>query len=144
MAPYTQLYVHLVWATWDRLPLIASEVEPRLYAALAEKCRVLGCQLLAIGGVADHVHMLVGFPTTITIAKLVGEIKGASSHLMTHEIAPGAFFKWQGSYGAFTVSQHSIATVIAYIDNQKEHHRDATIRAEFEIMSTEPRGNAEH
>ncbi|WP_135478254.1 IS200/IS605 family transposase [Candidatus Chloroploca mongolica] len=143
MAPYTQLYVHLVWATWDRLPLIAPEVEPRLYAALAEKCRALGCQPLGIGGIADHVHVLAGFPATITIAKLVGELKGASSHLMTHELAPGAFFKWQGAYGAFTVSEHMVSTVVAYIRNQKEHHRDATTLVAFEMLGAETRTNAE-
>ncbi|MCG8353529.1 MAG: IS200/IS605 family transposase [Chloroflexales bacterium] len=123
--------------------MISPEVEPWLYAALAEKCRALGRQPLAIGGIADHVHMLVGFPPTITIAKIVGEIKGASSHLMTHEIAPGAFFKWQGSYEAFTVSKHSVATVVAYIRNQKEHHRDAATLVDVEMVSTETYANDE-
>ncbi|MCS6940393.1 MAG: IS200/IS605 family transposase [Roseiflexaceae bacterium] len=143
MASYTQLYVHLVWATWDRLPLITPEVELRLYAALAQKCRALGCQPLAIGGIADHIHLLAEFPATITIAKLVGEIKGASAHLMTHEIAPGAFFKWQGAYGAFTVSKRSVADVVAYIRNQKEHHQNATTIDEFEMLHTETRTNAQ-
>jgi putative transposase len=87
---------------------------------------------LAVGGVADHVHILVRFPPTLTVARLVGEVKGASSHLITHAIHPGSFFKWQGAYGAFTISKRSVSLVSAYILNQKTHHADQTIIAEFE------------
>jgi len=86
--PYTQLYLHLVWATWDRLPLITETVESRLYAAIAEKCRKLKCVPLAIGGIDDHIHLLVRLHTTVAIATLVKEVKGSSSHLVTHEITP--------------------------------------------------------
>ncbi len=63
-APYTQLYPHCVWATWDRLPLITPNIEGRLYAAIAAKCLELKCDMIAIGGIEDHVHLLVRFPTT--------------------------------------------------------------------------------
>ena len=121
-APYTQLYLHLVWATWDRLPLITETIEPRLYAAIAEKCRELKCIPLAIGGIADHVHLLVRLHTTVSVAKLAQEVKGSTSHLVTHEIAPGQFFKWQGAYGAFTLRKSEVTVVQAYIERQKEHH----------------------
>ena len=120
--PYTQLYLHLVWATWDRLPLITETIEARLYAAIAEKCRELKCIPLAIGGVADHVHLLVRLHTTVAVATLVKEVKGASSHLVTHVITPDEFFKWQGSYGAFTLRKDEAPVVAAYIERQKEHH----------------------
>jgi REP element-mobilizing transposase RayT len=129
---YTQLYIHLVWSTWDRLPLISPAIEPRLYRTIEAKCVALGCQPLALGGVADHVHLLVSLTPTISISRLVGEIKGASSHLITHEIQPGQFFRWQGSYGAFTVSHTVIDQLRSYILNQKNHHNyDSTI-PEFE------------
>ena len=132
MASYNQLYLHCVWATWDRLPLISPEVEPRLYAALADKCQELDCIPLAIGGISDHVHVLVRFTPTIVIARLIGQIKGSSSHAMTHAIRPGTFFKWQGAYGAFTISKRSVPQVRAYILNQKTHHAGQTIIAELE------------
>jgi putative transposase len=132
MASYTQLYIHLVWATWDRLPLISPDVEPQLYAILAAKCKELGCTPLAIGGIADHVHMLVRFSPTLTIARLAGEIKGASSHAMTQSILHGAFFKWQGAYGAFTISKRSMPQVRGYILNQRVHHAQGTLLAELE------------
>jgi putative transposase len=112
--------------------VIIPEVEPQLYAALADKCKELGCTPLAIGGTSDHVHLLVRFSPTITIAHLIGEMKGSSSHMMTHTVLPGTFFKWQGGYGAFTVSKRSVTQVRAYILNQKTHHIDQTILVELE------------
>ena len=110
-APYTELYLHVVWATWDRMPLITEAIQPRLYAAIAAKCRELKCAPLAIGGIEDHVHLLVRLHTTVTVATLVQQVKGSSSHLVTHEITPGEFFKWQGAYGAFTLRKEDVPAV---------------------------------
>jgi len=132
----TELYLHCVWATWDRLPLIAPDIEVRLYACIESKCRELGCEVLAIGGIADHVHLLLSFPATLEIAKLVKDVKGASSHLITHELTPGIFFKWQGAYGAFTVSKNAASKVAAYINNQKAHHQANQLREDWELSSS--------
>ena len=121
-APYTQLYLHCVWATWDRRPLITPALEPAIYAAIHAKCNALQCACLAIGGRPDHLHVLVRLHPTLSVSNLLKEIKGSSSHLMTHTARPGEFFKWQGAYGAFTVSKPEAAQVIAYIEHQKEHH----------------------
>ena len=136
-APYTQLYVHLVWATWDRLSLIDDALEPRVYAAIAEKCREFKCEPLAIGGIADHVHVLVRLNPTTPVALLVKEIKGSSSHLVTHVIKPGEFFKWQGGYGAFTLRKSEAPVVQAYIENQKEHHASGKLSGELERIFDE-------
>jgi len=136
-SPYTQLYLHIVWATWDRLPLITEQVKPRLYAAIAAKCHELKCVPLAIGGIADHVHLLVRLHTTVAVATLAKEVKGASSHLVTHEIAPDQFFKWQGSYGAFTLRKSEAPNVQAYIERQAEHHAAVDLWEEWEQTATE-------
>ena len=128
---FTQLYLHSVWATWDRMPLLAPAIEQTVYAAILAKCHQLDCEPLAIGGMADHVHLLVRFPTTLAVADLVKEVKGATSHLVTHETS-GEPFKWQGSYGAFTVSKESAPKVRAYIEGQKQHHRSGGIVEEWE------------
>lgn len=130
--PFTQLYLHLVWATWDRLPLITPTVEARIYAAIASKCRELKCVPLAIGGVADHVHLLVRLHTTVPVATLAKEVKGSTSHLVTHEIAPAQGFKWQGAYGAFTLRKEDVPVVAAYIEKQKYHHASANLVSEWE------------
>lgn len=122
MASNTKLYIHLVWATWDRLPLITPSIESRLLAAVSAKCRELACTPLAIGIVPDHVHVLVRIPPTLPVSTLVKELKGSSSHLMTHEATPHSFFKWQGSYGAFSVGEDHIGSVTVYVMNQKRHH----------------------
>jgi putative transposase len=131
-APYTQLYLHCVWATWDRMPLITSAIEPRLYAAIAAKCRELKCEPLSINGTADHVHLLVRLPTTVSVATLLKGVKGSSSHLVTHEITPGDFFKWQGAYGAFKVSKADVDQVTDYVDRQKAHHAEGHLWDEWE------------
>jgi REP element-mobilizing transposase RayT len=131
---YTQLYIHLVWSTWDRLPLISPAIEPGLYRAIEAKCVALGCHPLALGGVTDHVHLLVSLSPTISISRLVGEIKGASSHFITAELQPGEFFRWQGSYGAFTVSHTALDQVRSYILNQKRRHEYGLTIPEFEPL----------
>jgi putative transposase len=90
---FTQMYVHCVWATWNREPLITEEVQPMLYRAIVQQCRDLKCTVIAIGGIEDHVHLLVGFPTTLAIAELVKKVKGSSSRLAND--ADDWFFKWQ-------------------------------------------------
>ena len=112
--------------------MITPELEPRLYAALASKCRELNCPPLAIGGVADHLHLLVRLNASIPVAQLVKELKGASSHLVTHEITPDEFFKWQGGYAVFSVGLEGLEAVKAYIQNQKQHHATGNLRPTWE------------
>jgi REP element-mobilizing transposase RayT len=140
-APYTQLYLHCVWATWDRLPLITPQIEARLYAAINAKCKELRCEPLAIGGIEDHTHLLVRFPTTLAVATLVKEVKGASSHLTTHQITPTEFFKWQGAYGAFTVSKDIVPHVLEYIVNQKKHHAARSVFEDWENCEIQVEAN---
>ena len=135
--PWTQLYVHLVWACWDRLPLLSKEIEQSIYACIQEECFRLRCESIAIGGTEDHVHLLTRFPTTITIADLTKQVKGSSSHLITHRLAHREPFKWQGAYGAFTVSRAEVPRVRAYILNQKQHHREGTLDEDFERIFIE-------
>jgi len=136
-APYTQLYLHCVWATWDRLPLLTPRIEPHVRACILAKCQELKCVPLKLGGIEDHLHVLVRLHTTVAVATLVKEIKGASSHLVTHEIAPGEFFKWQGAYGAFTLAKEAVLAVSAYIERQREHHVAQTLLIDWERTETE-------
>jgi REP element-mobilizing transposase RayT len=73
-------------------------------------------------GIADHLHLLVCFPSTITVADFIKGVKGSTSHLMTHKINSDEFFKWQGSYAAYSVSEYDISRIKSYIQNQIEHH----------------------
>ncbi len=134
---YTQLYVHYVWATWDRMPLITPVIESAVYAAIMSKAQDLECAPCAIGGVEDHVHLLLRFPKTRTIAEIVQDIKGSSSHLITHTVQPDSFFKWQGAYGAFTLAKDGVPALQTYIRNQKTHHAEHQLIPQWEQFNTE-------
>ncbi|MEQ8382089.1 MAG: IS200/IS605 family transposase [Coleofasciculus sp. A1-SPW-01] len=124
---FTQLYLHCVWATWDRLPLLTSDIQEAVYAAIIGECQQLKCTVISLGGIEDHVHLLISFLPTIAVSDLIKQVKGSSSHLVTHKIKPGEFFKWQGSYGAFTVSHDNLDQVANYIRNKPIHHRHKSI-----------------
>jgi REP element-mobilizing transposase RayT len=126
------LYIHLVWATWDRLPLITSDIERRLHRNIESEARKQGCDVLVINGVQDHIHLLVSLPATITIANLVKQVKGVSSHFVSETLRPATQFKWQANYGAFTVSRWDVDRIIGYIQRQKEHHAAETVLQEYE------------
>ncbi|QSJ17851.1 IS200/IS605 family transposase [Nostoc sp. UHCC 0702] len=132
---FTQLYLHYVWGTWDRLPLITPDIQKLVYAAIIQECQQLKCTVISIGGVEDHVHLLTSFPPTLSISDLIKQIKGSSSHFITHEVKPSEFFKWQGSYGAFTVSHDAIDNVAHYIRNQAIHHSQKSIITAWEPTS---------
>src|SRR4051812_13446610 len=124
--PYTQLYLHLVWATWDRRPLIRPDLRQGIYGCIHEQVSKHRCEPLAIGGIEDHVHVLVRFNPMARISDVVQHAKGASSHLVTQVLDPGGFFKWQGYYGAFTLSRQQAPHVRDYILRQEEHHLGGT------------------
>ena len=126
------LYLHLVWATWDRLPLITPDIERRLHRNIESETQKQGCTVLALNGTEDHVHLLVSFPTTITIADLVKQVKGVSSHFINETLQPASQFKWQGSYSAFTVSRWDVDKIKQYVKRQKEHHATGELMPEFE------------
>ncbi len=120
--------------------MITEAIERDLYRYIESTCRKHQCEVLAIGGMPDHIHLLVVYPSTITIADLVEYAKGSSSHFVTEKLKPGEFFKWQGNYGAFSVSPHDKNRVIRYIENQKQHHAEGTIwpHAEETYLSISP------
>jgi putative transposase len=130
---FTQLYVHLIWATWDRLPLITPNLKEQIYNVISYECKQLGCSVVAIGGIEDHVHLLTGFPANVSISELVKQIKGSSSHCVMNQIQPNKFFKWQGSYAAFSVNHQDLNAITPCIQNQTTHHQQQTLIPNWEI-----------
>lgn len=134
---YTQIYLHIVWATWDREPTIRPDFCAALYACIVSSARHLHCEPLAIGGVEDHVHILVKLHPTVEVAKLVKELKGTSSHLVNQHLNVGGVFKWQGAYAAFSVGANQLSELIRYINEQQIHHASQTQKPELETCSEE-------
>jgi REP element-mobilizing transposase RayT len=124
--------IHFVWATHERLPLIEETVQRRLWRYIEATCREMRCEVLAVGGVSDHIHLLVNFPSTLSFAELMKRVKGGSSRFASQELHDGQWFQWQTHYGAFAVSFDEVDAVIAYIAHQKQHHADGAIRADWE------------
>src|SRR5947209_5365225 len=100
-----RVYVHFVWATWDRLPLIKPEFERALFGYISKVCEDDHCEVLALNGMEDHVHLLVALATTISMADLMKHVKGGASRFVSEQFAANDRFQWQGNYGAFSVSQ---------------------------------------
>src|SRR5580692_4609613 len=131
--PFTQIYVHAVWATWDRLPLLQGEIQTGVYNCIQAECTRMKVELLAIGGIEDHIHVLARLPVRLPIPDFIKQIKGSSSHLITHTVRPDVFFKWQGAYGAFTLARADVARLRDYILHQSQHHREGTIDPDQEL-----------
>lgn len=127
------LYIHLVWSTWNRASLITPSIEGPMYRCIIQEAQRSHCKVLAINGIGDHVHVLLTLPSTITIAVLVQQIKGVSSRFVNDQLQPEYVFKWQGTYGAFSVSPQNVSSVSEYIAHQKQHHREGFILADFEV-----------
>lgn len=117
--------IHIVFSTKNRLKLIPREKQPRTWAYLAGICHEHKIFVHEIGGMEDHVHMLIQLPPTIALADAVREIKGSSSKWM------GKGFAWQRGYGGFGVSKSTLDRVARYIRNQEAHHRKMSYEQEF-------------
>ncbi len=126
---YVIAYYHVVFSTKNRLPTISAEVLPRLHAYLGGINREHGGTAMSIGGVEDHVHLLLQVPSTLAIAKLVQLIKGGASKWMNEQRVAG--FAWQEGYGAFTIGQSQISDTRSYIEGQAEHHQHSTFQDEY-------------
>ena len=97
----------------------------------------MGAGIFGVGGIEDHVHILITLPATISIAELVRQIKGASSHFVTNVASDFTYFEWQHGYGAFTLHKSHVPKIIEYIKNQEAHHRFGTLLPELEIAHAE-------
>ena len=136
MASFVCLYYHLVFGTKGREPLIIPETRLRLWDYLGGIVRSQGGVPHAIGGTADHVHILASLPKDKTLPTVLREVKAGSSHWV-HVTFPCPRFAWQEGYGAFTVSVRGLPSVKAYIARQDEHHREVSFEEEFRSFLAE-------
>jgi REP element-mobilizing transposase RayT len=127
---HLSLHYHLIFSTKDRRPYIAVDWRDRLHAYLGGVVRTLGGIPEAVGGMADHVHLLVGLRATHCLADVLRGIKAESSRWVHEEIGR-CTFSWQEGYGAFTVSASQREKVKRYIARQEEHHRRETFQEEY-------------
>lgn len=128
---YTSLNYHIIFSTKERRPFITPEWQFRLYDYIGGIVRNEKGLLRCIGGVADHMHLLVTLPPTRAISDWMRVIKCNSSGWIHDTFADQRLFAWQDGYGAFSVSKSAMPEVERYIANQEEHHRRVTFKDEF-------------
>jgi putative transposase len=135
-----QVYLHVVFSTKHRAPfLLEPALRERTHAYLAAACNRLESPSIAVGGVADHVHILCRLGKTLSTSELVRELKRESSKWLKEQSADLAGFYWQSGYGAFSISPGHVDRLVGYIANQDEHHKDETFQDEFRRLLTKYR-----
>ena len=129
------ILLHVVFGMKHRRPFLHNaEHRDVMTGYLLGTLRNLNCPSLIVGILEDHVHILCNLNRTVTIAKLIEEIKTSSSARIKGEGPMLSDFHWQNGYGAFSVSQSKVEEVKRYIANQEEHHRKRTFQEEFRLI----------
>ena len=132
MHSFVSCLMHCVWATKERRAIMRPDIQQRLWPYLGGIARENKMRALAVGGVADHVHLLLSIPSTLPVAKSIQLLKGNSSKWI-HETFPRlSDFEWQEGYGAFSIGISGLKTTTKYIQSQAEHHRKMTFKDEVE------------
>ena len=132
---FAVVYLHVVFATKHRYAFLEDKVlRTEMHRYLAACSAELRCPVVEVGGVEDHVHLLVQLPRTLTIADWVREIKRASSRWAKTRTLDWAGFGWQNGYGAFSVSQRNLAAARAYLQTQEAHHQQETFPDEYRAL----------
>jgi REP element-mobilizing transposase RayT len=129
---YWRLHYHAVWTTYQREPLITAARERVIRTTLYAKARELGLTLHEVGGMEEHLHVVVSAPPTLAVADWIRHLKGATSRAVNRMRGANGAFRWQDSYGALSIGGRSLATVIAYVRNQRQHHLAGTIISAYE------------
>lgn len=122
---------HCVFSTKERRPLITPDLQARLYPYMGGIARENKLRLIVAGGMADHVHLLVSLPSTLSIAKAMQLVKGGSSKWVHDTFAEHRSFEWQEGYAAFSIGIGDVGRTVEYINNQAEHHKRRDFKTEL-------------
>lgn len=131
---YSQVHLHFIFAPKYRQASIRSDWETALYKYITGIVEARRHKMLAINGMSDHLHMLVGFRTTQSISDFMQDVKADSSQWINVNRFCGSRFEWQSGYGVFSYSKSQVPNVVRYIQKQKEHHRKLTFQEEYQLL----------
>jgi len=127
----SKIYVHIIFSTKNRVNFISDDLVPELYSYLAGIIKAYDCNILKIGGMPNHIHILCVLSRKYSLSKLMEEIKKSSSKWIKTKAKNLCKFSWQNGYGAFSISQSQIEIAKKYIENQKEHHKQISFKDEL-------------
>lgn len=128
---FSQIYIQVVFAVQHREAMIHDSWEEELYKYISGIIRNKEQKMLAINGMPDHIHFLIGMKPSCCLSDLVREVKKSSNDFVKEKQFSKYKFNWQEGYGAFSYSHSNLDNVIAYIMNQKKHHKKKTFREEY-------------
>lgn len=128
---FSQIYIQTVFAVSNRESLIKPAFKEEVYKYIAWIVRNQGKKLIAINGIADHIHILIGLKPSMALADLMRDIKADSSNFINKRKLVHGRFSWQDGYGAFSYGHSQLDTVIHYIQNQEKHHKRRTFKHEY-------------
>lgn len=131
MSTFSQIYIQIVFAVNGRDSLINLMWEDRLYKYITGIVQKKEQKMLAINGMPDHIHFLIGMKPSCCLSDLVREIKKSSNEFIKENKLTKFRFNWQEGFGAFSYSHSQLDVVIKYIMNQKEHHNRSTFKEEY-------------
>ena len=134
---FTQIHLQVVFAVQNRDALISASWKNRLYNYLVAIIQNNKHKVLAIGGTADHVHILFGMRASQSLSNLMKDVKGCSSKWINENKLSNGWFSWQEGYGAFSYSKSDLPAVIQYINNQEEHHKNQNMVEEYKNLLEE-------
>ena len=121
---YSEINLHFVWHVKANVPIISETIEPGLHRFIRKYAlKTNGLIFHEVGGIETHVHIAVTIPPTLLISEWIGQVKGASSHYVNHQLANRKILDWQTGYGVVSFGTKDLEWVVNYIRNQKEHHK---------------------
>lgn len=129
---FNKIWIHAIWATKERMPLISDSIEKKVYDFISAQLREQGCPVRIINGMPDHIHCLFLLSPQKSISEVIKQIKGSSSHYINQNNLIAEKFAWQTGYAAFSISESMVDKVFRYIQNQKHHHAKKTFQQEYD------------
>ena len=128
---YSQMHIQVVFAVKYREALIHASWEEELYRYITAIVQANGQKMLAINGMPDHIHFLIGLRPECRLSDLVREVKKSSNAFIKERGFSRHAFRWHEGFGAFSYSRSTLDIIIKYIMNQKEHHRKKSFKKEY-------------
>ncbi len=134
---FSQIHIQMVFAVQNRESMILDSWRERLYEYMIAIIQNKNHKVLAIGGTADHVHILIGMRPSQSISDMMKDVKGCSSKWINENRLANGWFSWQEGYGAFSYSKEDVPNVIQYINSQAEHHKCQNMVEEYKEILKE-------
>lgn len=132
---FVSLNIHIIFTTKNRSPWITPAIQEDIYSYIAIQGNKAGCKILAIGGIEDHIHILLSLHPAVALSDWIRDIKIKSAVWAKNRMTQLTSFNWQRGFAAYSASCQNIAAIQCYIRNQANHHKGMTCEEELQKMA---------